>query len=266
MTCDVSLLVRGVVATLVVLVVGGVISPSGCGPWSAQSASAQPDSVRAEILQRKGYPPNHSPRGALWRSLAVPGWGQVYNRQYYKLPFVYGGLAGMGYAVYTTNQSYVQHRHAAIYAQGQSLENRGDDIPDVISDYERFRDDYAELVREANGPTDDLESLPLSASQLRDRRDKLRRYRDLSIVGTGLFYALTMVDAYVSAHLLSFDVGDELAMGIVPTGQMPDPTLAARAGPTATRAPSDRGATHAVRLPHERALTMGPGVSVRVRF
>jgi hypothetical protein len=57
------------------------------------SVQAQPDSVRTALLKEKGFSPDHSPRGALWRAAAAPGWGQLYNRQYYKIPFVYAGLA-----------------------------------------------------------------------------------------------------------------------------------------------------------------------------
>lgn len=179
---------------------------------------AQPDSVRTAVLQAKGFSPDHSPRGALWRAAAVPGWGQFYNHQYYKIPFVYAGLAGLAYAIYKTNQDYLLYRHAAIFARGRALENRGQEIPDVISDWKTFKDDYRTVVREAGGNTNNLSSLPLRASQLRRTRDKFRRWRDLSIVGTGLFYALTIVDAYISAHLLTFNVGDDLALDVRPVG------------------------------------------------
>ena len=205
------------------------------------TAQAQPDSVRTEILQERGFSPDHSPRGALWRSAAVPGWGQVYNRQYYKLPFVYGGLAALGYAIYTMNQRYGLHRRAAIFAQGQRLTSQGEDIPPVISDWPSYESDYAEVVRRAGGRTDNLTDLPLSPSQLRQQRDKFRRWRDLSIVGTGLFYALTLVDAYVSAHLLTFDVGGDLALDVRPTG-------------TPARAAS------------RSSIGGGTGVQLRVRF
>src|SRR5690625_7897691 len=55
---------------------------------------------------------DHSPRGALWRAAAVPGWGQAYNRQYYKLPVVYGGLAGLVYLAVTRHQLYHLYREA----------------------------------------------------------------------------------------------------------------------------------------------------------
>jgi hypothetical protein len=214
---------------------GGILAG---GPAPAQ---AQPDSVRAEILEEKGFSPDHSPRGALWRSAAVPGWGQVYNRQYYKLPFVYGGLAALGYTIYTMNQSYGLNQRGAIFARGQRLENQGEDIPPPISDWPSYEADYAEVVRRAGGSTDNLADLPLSPSQLRQQRDKFRRWRDLSIVGTGLFYALTLVDAYVSAHLLSFDVGGDLALNVRPTGG-------------------------AVRGRSAWSIGKGPGVQLRLRF
>ncbi|MFP4227438.1 MAG: DUF5683 domain-containing protein [Salinivenus sp.] len=196
------------------IVLGGLLAvPNG--------AQAQPDSVRTEILKEKGFSPDHSPRGALWRSAAVPGWGQVYNRQYLKLPLVYGGLAALGYAIYSMNQNYGLNRRAAIFARGQRLTNQNDDIPSVISDWQSYEDDYATVVREAGGSTGDLTSLPLSPSQVRQQRDKFRRWRDLSIVGTGFFYVLTLVDAYVSAHLLTFDVGGDLALKVRPTGGLP---------------------------------------------
>lgn len=228
--------VRFLLALLVV--VGGlIVAPGG--------AQGQPDSVRAEILREKGFSADHSPRGALWRSAAVPGWGQVYNRQYLKLPLVYGGLAALGYAIYSMNQNYGLHRRAAIFARGQSLTNQNEDLPPVIADWQSYEGDYATVVREAGGSTGDLTSLPLSPSQVREQRDTFRRWRDLSIVGTGFFYVLTLVDAYVSAHLLTFDVGGDLALDVRPTG---GPTEAASGGSAAYSPTENHGLQLRVRF------------------
>lgn len=227
-----------------------VILGSGAG---IDAARAQPDSVRAAILKAKGYPPDHSPKKALWRAAALPGWGQFYNRQYYKVPFVYAGLAGLAYALYTANQSYILYRHAAIFARGQSLKNDGQEIPDVISNWKAFRDDYLEVLRETGIGTDEPTTLPLSPSQLRSARDQFRQRRDLSIVGIGLFYALTLADAYISAHLLSFNVDDDLAVEVRPTG--------------GAYALTQRiGLRELPRSPSASAIPNRAGLQVRVRF
>ena len=173
-----------------------------------KATHAQPDSVRTALLEEKGFSPDHSPRGALWRAAAVPGWGQFYNRQYYKMPFVYAGLAGGGYAIYELTQRYRLFQHANLFVIGRNRAEEGGDNP-----FGRFESDYNEAVARLGGD----QGTTVGGQQLRDLRDQYRRWRDLSILGTGLFYALTVLDAYVSAHLLSFNVG-AVAVDVRPSG------------------------------------------------
>jgi hypothetical protein len=185
---------------------------------------AQPDSVRTALLEEKGFPSNHSPRGALWRA-AAPGWGQAYNRQYYKLPFVYAGLAGGGFAIYRLNRRYLLFRRAHLFTVGENRD--GNSNP-----YRNFKDEYNEATSE------------LGANQV----------RDLSILGTGLFYALTILDAYVSAHLLTFNV-DDVALNVSPTGGGRIQAQA-QGGKTGGRS----------RVSHASVPPNGVGLHVRVRF
>lgn len=166
---------------------------------SIQPAHAQPDSTRQAILQERGLPPTHTPRKALWRAFALPGWGQWYNRQYYKIPVVYAGLGGLAAAILTTNQRYLRYRHAALYKLSQERGN---------NDYPQFEDEYQTIRNQVGGE--------VSSSVLRQERDRFRRLRDLSVIGLGLYYGLTVLDAYVSAHLLTFDVGENLSMQVLP--------------------------------------------------
>ncbi len=186
-------------ASLLVAITGGAV-PSAC---------AQPDSVRTRILEERGLPPDHAPRKALWRAFAAPGWGQIYNDQYYKVPIVYAGLAGLIYNVVRTHGNYRLYQRAHLYriseervASGQLASNP----------YLEFRDQYRLVQEQVSSPGFDIQ-----ARSLRSQRDRYRRWRDLSIVGGGLFYVLSVVDAYVSAHLLTFDVGDELSMSVMPS-------------------------------------------------
>ena len=179
--------------------------------WAAgaPSAVAQPDSVRTQILVERGLPADHTPQKALWRAFAAPGWGQLYNRQYYKIPIVYAGLAGLTYSILYNHDQYKLFQRAHLYKISEERVASGQ-IPS--NPYLSFRDQYRLVQRSVS--SFDAE---IPARTLRSQRDRYRRWRDLSVVGTGLFYVLTVVDAYVSAHLLTFDVGDELSVRVVPS-------------------------------------------------
>ncbi len=140
----------------------------------------------------------HSPQGALWRALVLPGWGQIYNRQYWKVPFVYAGLGGFAALARFMNERYLLYRHAYLYAIAP------DRYPQYRDEGERFR-----AVIEAG-----------RADLLRQYRDRYRRNRDLSYIALGLWYGLTVLDAYVHAHLYDFDVSENLQLTVhpAPTG------------------------------------------------
>lgn len=168
------------------------------------AAQADPDSVRAELLREQGLPADHSPDGALWRALAAPGWGQLYNRQYWKMPLVYAGLGGVIALVAHFNSQYRLYQRAGRFRQGQ--EQNPDDNP-----FEQYEEQYQTVLEQRGAPDGELDS-----SLLREQRDNFRRNRDLSILGVGAFYVFTVLDAYVSAHLMAFDVGEDLSIEVHP--------------------------------------------------
>lgn len=211
------------------------------------TAHAQPDSVRAEILERKGFSPDHSPTGALWRSAAVPGWGQSYNRQYYKVPFVYAGLAALAYRIVTSQEDYRLFKRAHLFGRGREISD-GEENP-----YQQYRSQYNKVVNRR------IKTERLST--MRDQRDQFRRQRDLAILGMGLFYALNVLDAYVSAHLLTFDVGDTLDVRVHPVGRLrPKPNRRQRglaeSAESIPAALSSQGAR----------LDSGPGMHFQIQF
>lgn len=155
------------------------------------SSDATPDSIAARL----NLPEGHSPRGALWRAAAAPGWGQYYNRQYLKMPVVYLALGGILTAAVYTWDRYLLYRNAWRFEQQ----------PEEFPQYEDARASLEGVVDNFG-----------SARILRTRRDRFRRWRDLSIIGSGLVYALQIVDAYVSAHLLGFEVGEDLSLNATP--------------------------------------------------
>lgn len=180
---------RGVAVLILLIIVG-----TGAGS-TVNFAVAQSDSDNYR-----------SPRGALIRSVIVPGWGQLYNGHYYKIPIVYAGLGSLAYIVAGTNSEYKLYRHAFQYKAWE--ETIGEDEPNPVAEFES---DYLRLLaREGLNE--------ISASSLEPARDRLRRNRDFAILGIGIVYGLATLDAYVSAHLLDFDIGDDLSLSILPHG------------------------------------------------
>ncbi len=68
---------------------------------------APPDTVVIDMVA-----PEHSPRRAALYSAALPGLGQIYNKKYWKVPIIYGGLGIMGYLIILNNDRYQLFRRA----------------------------------------------------------------------------------------------------------------------------------------------------------
>jgi len=164
---------------------------------------AEPGGVQAQT-QESVPAVTRTPGGALWRAAVVPGWGQIYNKQYLKLPFVYGARGGLLVAAITINDDYQLYRKAFLYKAFEEHVEAGlaeiNPYCDEVSYYNRLANELG-----ANS------SRPICA-----QRDTFRRNRDLSYLGIGLVYALSVLDAYVSAHLLDFNVDENLAFRITP--------------------------------------------------
>lgn len=134
---------------------------------------------------------------ATWLALVIPGGGQIYNRKYWKLPIVYGGFVGCMYAYNWNGQMYKDYRQAYLDIM--------DSDPNTNSYKDFFRPGYN---FEAN--KEYLKSV------FKKRKDRYRRWRDMSIFATIGVYALSVIDAYVDAQLSSFDISDDINLTIEP--------------------------------------------------
>lgn len=148
--------------------------------------------VIAETIQpdKSKIQKRHSPKKAAILSAVLPGAGQVYNRKYWKLPIIYGGFAGLGYAVGINQKRFKDYATGFKIVANDSL----------ISSYTVDGQSY-------------------SQSQLKELKDFYKRNRDLFIVFSGVLYALNIIDAAVDAHLFEFDVSEDLSMRIEPVYQ-----------------------------------------------
>lgn len=125
----------------------------------------------------------HSPKKAALFSAVVPGLGQIYNKKYWKLPIVYGGI---GTSVYFIVRNTVY--------------------------YNDFLDGYLAKI---DGDELTIDTYPgLTQEELFSNVQTVRSWLEWSYVATLGIYLLQIVDATVDAHLFNFDVSDDLSMNI----------------------------------------------------
>jgi len=132
---------------------------------------------------------NLDPNKAAVLSAILPGLGQAYNGQFWKIPIVYGGAIIIGHYINYNHQFYHEFRNAVDAA----------------------RDNSDQTINFYGGS--------FSTETAVRNRDKFRRDRDFLIIMGGVFYLLNIVDSHVSAHLKEFDINDNLSMNIRPTIQ-----------------------------------------------
>lgn len=132
----------------------------------------------------------YDPKVAARRSAIIPGWGQIYNKKYWKVPIVYAGLGISGFVFIDNIKTYKEYKFA--YAARIKAQT----APAFDStDYRKLKDIYKVL----------------SPGSIRTARDEFRRYVDYSAVVFILLWGLNVVDATVDAHLKAFDVSPDLS-------------------------------------------------------
>ena len=138
------------------------------------------------------------PRLAVWFSLLFPGGGQIYNRKFWKLPIIYGGYVGCIYALTWNQSTYSDYQNAYVDIM--------DDDPNTKS-YEDFLPPRYEIDTDLEAWLKDV---------FKQRKNKYRRYRDLSIFAFAGMYIVAAIDAYVDAELSHFDISPDLSLNIEP--------------------------------------------------
>ena len=137
----------------------------------------------ADTTVRTPFQPN--PKRAGLYSAIVPGLGQAYNRQYWKVPVIYGGLAVAGYFFVNNLDKYRSYRSAYVG---------------------RLNNPY---------PTDKYVNI-YSTPQLQQLQDEYNKYLNLTVLFTGIGYSLQIVEAITAAHLKNFDVSRDISLRIKP--------------------------------------------------
>lgn len=114
-------------------------------------------------------------------SAILPGLGQYYNKKYWKIPIVWGGI-GTGVGVTLWNQKQ----------------------------YNRYREAF---IAELNGQQHEFSAIPGVTKEVLGRtQDRAKRQRDYAIAITGVVYVLGIIDAVVDAHLYEGRKDPDLAL------------------------------------------------------
>jgi hypothetical protein len=187
-------------AAQVPLVLSDTTTATSALPTSPVSDTTGPGAARQGWVGRfrqglrTDYP---NPRKAIILSLAFPGGGQLYNKRWWKVPFVWGGFVALAYAAdYNTRN------------------------------YRLLRDAY---IAELAGEEHPFSGSRLQANDLRRLRDQFDKNKQLSYIGMVGLHLVQAAEAFVDSHLKTFDVSDDLSLGMRPTllgsGQGPENIL-----------------------------------------
>ena len=162
----------------------GNISDKNTGTWLLAGAGlvywgSLMDGVACFKSDREPLPG----RATLYSAL-LPGLGQIYNGELFKVPIYWGGLLISTHLLLNYNTNYLRFKR--IHNEATSTD------PEVSS------------------------NVPISGETAKWYRDVYRRYRDYSIVATVLVYLLQVIDANVFAYMHDFEVTDDITMNVEP--------------------------------------------------
>jgi len=164
--------------------------------WYAGAALSYWGALMDGVINYKSHATALPGRAALYSAL-LPGLGQAYNGDYWRIPIYCGGIMALGYFVQFNNTLYIKYKNDYIDSQKSPSEYVGRQTPQNLKWY----------------------------------RDTYRRYRDYCILGTIVVYALNIIDANVFAYLQDFDVSDDLSLHVRPGFIEPLPIRYASAAP-----------------------------------
>ncbi|HET9570917.1 MAG TPA: DUF5683 domain-containing protein [Bacteroidales bacterium] len=155
----------------------------------AATISGSVQKVNPALVKDSIYKPD--PKKAIWYSVLCPGLGQLYNRRYWKLPFVGAGVIGVAYAINWNSKYY------NAYTNGYR---------DIMDDDPNTKSYLKLLAADSNYPESQL------ANTLKNSQQKFRRSRDLSYIGAVGVYVICILDAFVDAQLYDFDISPDLSL------------------------------------------------------
>lgn len=140
--------------------------------------------VKKDSTVKKKFEPD--PKRAGLFSALVPGLGQCYNRQYWKMPIVYAAMGTTIYLVVKRN-----------------------------NEYQRYRKAYVSRIADEANSDDEFQGI-LSTAAIKQYQDEAKQNMDMMVVFTVIGYAGQIMEAIAGAHLRNFDISKDLSMQFRP--------------------------------------------------
>ena len=147
---------------------------------------------------------HHDPHKATIRSAIIPGWGQAYNHEYWKIPIVYGALA-IPVVTYLYNDKWYKKTKFAYEAVYDAT------IGDGVGNFDTSR---LPLI-DPKLRYDDTTFFKLETYQ--SYRNQFKKDKDYSVLYFIILWGVNVIDATVFGHLKEFDVSEDLTMKVSPS-------------------------------------------------
>lgn len=189
--------------------------------YKAQAAEFERDTVRIltndtllTVEQMLEKP--HSPHKATIMAMILPGSGQIYNKQWWKVPILYGGIAADIYGIVWNGKRFKEYRDA--FVEWVAYLDQKAKNPDTPYPSNPAWDKIPKGF--------DVETDPYLQTQsgqewfkttLNNRKTSFKRNRDLCYIVMAAIYAINIIDATVYAHFYDFSIDDDLSFNIRPT-------------------------------------------------
>ncbi len=153
----------------------------------------------------------HSPHRATIYAMVLPGLGQVYNRQWWKLPILYGGVGATVYGISWNSRNLKKYKNAYIdYSRYLEDKSKNPDLPYPENP------SWEKVYLGGNVENFTSQQQMNFQTQLKNRKTNFKRNRDLLYIVMGGIYAIQIIDACVFAHFYDFEINEDLSLNVQP--------------------------------------------------
>lgn len=170
------------------------------------------EALAKSVLRKKNKKP-HSPHRATIMAMILPGSGQIYNGQWWKLPILYGGVGATVYGLSWNMKYYKKYRTAFVDYTGylNDLEANPDTPYPSNASWDKL------MLPGKTAENFQPEMRKRLQEQLKTKKDNYKRNRDLLYIVSGAIYVIQIIDATVFAHFYDFEINKDLSLNLRPS-------------------------------------------------